>query len=100
VAVPHQFPSHSANVNASFLGLEEMRSETVFVGAGGTVILPLYLQLELNLNEGSCLRIYRDKDRLVLLPITEDFIRSVRGSLKGYSLQEDREREHRIEKQR
>jgi hypothetical protein len=36
----------------------------------------------------------------VLLPITEDFIRSLRGSLENYPLQEDREREHRIEKKR
>jgi hypothetical protein len=37
----------------------------------------------------------------VLLPITDEFIRSLRGSLKGdYSLVEDREREHRIEKRR
>jgi hypothetical protein len=35
----------------------------------------------------------------VLQPQTEDFIRSLRGSLKGgYSLVEDREREHRVEK--
>ncbi len=77
-----------------------MRSETAFVGPGGTVVLPLYLQQELNLKEGSCLSIYRDKDHLVVLPITEEFIRSLRGSLKGYPLLEDREREHRIEKQR
>ena len=35
----------------------------------------------------------------VLQPVTEDFIRSLLGCLKGdYSLVEDREREHRIEK--
>lgn len=35
----------------------------------------------------------------VLQTQTEDFIRSLRGCLKGdYSLVEDREREHRIEK--
>jgi len=100
VAVPHQFPSPSNNANANFLGLEGMSSETAFVGPGGSVVLPPYLQQELNLKEGSCLSIYRDKDRLVLLPITAEFIHSLRGSLKGYSLQEDREREHRIEKQR
>lgn len=100
VTVPHQFPPNANANNAGFLGLDEMRSETAFVGPGGTVVLPQYLQQELNLKEGSCLSIYRDKDRLVLLPITEEFIRSVRGVLKGYSLLEDREREHRIEKQR
>ena len=65
------------------------------------VVLPQYLQDELGLKEGSCLSIYREKDRVVILPITEEFIRSLRGSLKGdFSLAEDREREHRIEKER
>jgi len=100
ITVPHQFPSNTSGANSDFLGLDDMRSETVFVGPGGTIILPQYLRQELNLKEGSCLSLYRDKDRLVILPITEEFIQSLRGSLKGYSLLEDREREHRIEKQR
>jgi hypothetical protein len=50
----------------------------------------------MGLNDGSCLSIYRDKNRIVVLPITEDFIRSLRGSCKaGDSLVEAREREHR-----
>ncbi len=102
VAVPHQFPSSSefAHEDKDFPGLEEMRSETAFVGPGGTVVLPQRLQQELKLKEGACLSVYREHDTIVLLPITEKLIRSLRGSLKGYSLLEDREREHRIEKQR
>jgi len=100
VTVPHQFPSHTSAANEDLLGSDQMRSGTAFVGPGGTVVLPLYLQQELNLKEGSCLSIYRDKDHLVVLPITEQFIRSLRGSLKDYPLLEDREREHRIEKER
>ncbi len=83
----------------AFRGFDEMRSATAFVGHGGTVVLPDWLQQELGLKEGSCLSIYRDKERVVLLPITDQFVRSLRGSLKGdYSLLEDRERDHRIEK--
>jgi hypothetical protein len=97
-AVPHQFP---ADPPAASVGFEEMRSATTFIGPGGTVVLPDYLQQELSLKEGSCLSIYRDKERIVLLPITDDFIRRMRGSCKGdYSLVADREREHLIEKQR
>jgi hypothetical protein len=89
------------DVPAAFADFEEMRSATAFVGPGGTVVLPEYLQQELSLQEGSCLSIYRDKERVVLLPITDKFIRSLRGSCKGdYSLLEDREREHRDEKER
>jgi bifunctional DNA-binding transcriptional regulator/antitoxin component of YhaV-PrlF toxin-antitoxin module len=100
LTLPHQFPRNTNTADADFFGLDDMRSETAFVGPGGTVVLPPYLQQELSLKEGSCLSIYRDKDRLVLLPINEEFIRGLRGSLKGYSLLEDRQREHRIEKQR
>jgi bifunctional DNA-binding transcriptional regulator/antitoxin component of YhaV-PrlF toxin-antitoxin module len=100
VTVPHQFPRHTNAAQADLAGFDEMRSETAFVGPEGTVVLPQALQLEMNLKEGSCLSIYRDKDRVVLLPITDEFVRSLRGSLKGYSLSEDREREHRIEKRR
>jgi bifunctional DNA-binding transcriptional regulator/antitoxin component of YhaV-PrlF toxin-antitoxin module len=101
VTVRHHYPQSSESGDTNFAGFEEMRSRTAFLGPGGTVVLPEYLQRELGLKEGSCLSIYRDKDRLVLQPITEDFIRSVRGCLKGdYSLLADREREHRIEKQR
>jgi hypothetical protein len=96
----HQFPSGPTAGTGDLAALGEMRSETVFVGPGGSITLPEYLQQELNLQQGSCLSIYRENDRVVLLPITEDFIHRVRGSLKGYSLHDDREREHRIEKQR
>jgi hypothetical protein len=65
------------------------------------VVLPDWLQQEMGLKEGSCLSVFRDKERVALLPVTDDLIGKLRGSLKGkYSLLEDREREHRIEKQR
>lgn len=99
--VQHRFPSDTTAGTDAFAGYEEMRSTTAFVGPGGTVVLPDLLLAELGLKEGSCLSIFRDKDHVVLLPITDAFIRSLRGSLKGdYSLLEDREREHRIEKRR
>lgn len=99
--VPHQYPPKTDAIDPVLDGLHEMRSATAFVGPGGTVVLPEYLQQELSLKEGSCLSIYRDKEHVVLLPITGEFIRSLRGSCKGdYSLIEDREREHRIERRR
>lgn len=92
----HQFPP---SPDARDPGFAEMRSATAFLGAGGTVVLPEYLQHELGLKQGSCLSIYRDKDRLVIQPITEAFIHSLVGCCKGdYSLLEDRKREHRKEK--
>ncbi len=100
-AVPHQYPPIAAARKPALGGFDEMRSATAFVGPGGTVVLPDWLQQEMGLKEGSCLSIFRDKERMALLPITDDLIRKLRGSLKGdYSLLEDREREHRIEKLR
>ncbi len=76
-----------------------MASGPVFLGPSGSVMIPDSLRKELGLTEGSCLSIYREEDRLVLQPITEDFIRSLRGCCKGKdSLVEAREREHRLEK--
>lgn len=102
LAAPHQY-SPSADIgNLAFGGFDEMRSTTVYLGPGGTLVLPEHLLQELGLHEGSCLSVYRDRDqeRIALLPITDEFIRRLQGSLKGYSLLEDREREHRIEKLR
>jgi bifunctional DNA-binding transcriptional regulator/antitoxin component of YhaV-PrlF toxin-antitoxin module len=76
VNVPHQYPPDQT---AAFAGFEEMRSATAFVGPRGTVVLPEYLQQELGLKEGSCLSIYRDKERVVLLPINDEYIRRLCG---------------------
>ncbi len=99
-AVPHQFPVALNSGDSALTGLDGIRSETAFMGPGGTIALPQYLRQELGLKEGACLSIYREGDHVVLLPITDDFIRKVRGSLKGYDLLADREREHIIEKRR
>jgi bifunctional DNA-binding transcriptional regulator/antitoxin component of YhaV-PrlF toxin-antitoxin module len=94
-------PQLPQNPTAALSGFDEMRPATAFMGSGGTVVLPEWLQRELGLKEGSCLSIYREKGRVVLLPITDEFIRSLRGSCKGgHSLVEDLVRERRAEKQR
>jgi AbrB family looped-hinge helix DNA binding protein len=99
VTVPHRFPPERNAANWPFAGVEEMQSGTVFVGAEGTIVLPERLRQELGIKEGSCLSVYRENDRLVVQPITEEFISSLVGCCKGdYSLLEDREREHRKEK--
>jgi len=99
-AAPHQFPTDRKSSDESFAGLDGIRSETAFVGPEGTVVLPQYLRQALDLKEGACLSVYREGSHIVLLPITDEFISKVRGSLKGYNLLEDHEREHRIEKNR
>jgi AbrB family looped-hinge helix DNA binding protein len=77
--------------------------DTLFtvVSTKGQIVIPAGLREELGINAGTRLAIQRENNHLVLQPITEEFIRSVRGCLKGEtSLVRAREREHRIEKQR
>ncbi|MGH9544121.1 MAG: AbrB/MazE/SpoVT family DNA-binding domain-containing protein [Terriglobales bacterium] len=79
--------------------MDMMLSGTAFVSAAGAVVIPSDLRKELGIKEGTRLSVYREKDHLVLEPITDEFIHSLVGCLKGEdSLVADREREHRIEK--
>ena len=72
---------------------------TAYVSAAGAFVIPENLRNELGIKEGTRLGVYREEDRLVLQPITKEFIRSLVGCAKGEdSLVEAREREHRIEK--
>lgn len=73
----------------------------VTVDATGAVPIPEFLRKELKITGDTLISAYREGNRLILQPINEDFIRGLRGSLKGTtSVVEDREREHRIEKDR
>ncbi len=79
--------------------IDIMLSGTAFVSATGAVVIPSELRKELGMEEGTRLSVYREKDHLVLEPITDEFIHSLVGCLKGEdSLVAAREREHRIEK--
>jgi AbrB family looped-hinge helix DNA binding protein len=92
-------------------GSEELRFTTSFgsqfvprtalVSSTGAVLIPDDLRKELGLEEGTRISIYREQKRLILQPITDEFIHGLVGCLKGEdSLVEAREREHRIEKDR
>jgi AbrB family looped-hinge helix DNA binding protein len=81
--------------------MDMMLSGTAFVSATGAVVIPSDLRRELGIEEGTRLSVYRERDHLVLEPITDEFIHSLVGCLKGKdSLVAAREREHRIEKDR
>ena len=79
--------------------MDMIRSGTAFVSATGAVVIPSDLRKELGIEEGTRLSVYREKNHLVLEPITDEFIHSLVGCLKSEdSLVAAREREHRIEK--
>jgi antitoxin PrlF len=75
--------------------------DTIFttVSSKGQIVIPAELRAQLGISSGTRIAIQREDDRLILQPITEDFIRTLRGCLKGPdSMVEAREREHRLEK--
>jgi AbrB family looped-hinge helix DNA binding protein len=77
--------------------------DTIFtvVSSKGQIVIPAALREQLGIQAGTRLAIQRENNHLVLQPITDAFIHSLRGCLKGKtSLVEAREREHRIEKDR
>ncbi len=92
-------PREGGSLHSPSLDLGGMHSRTAFVGSAGAVVIPDNFRKELGIQEGACLSVYRENDRLVLQPITNEFIRSLVGCCKGEdSLVEARERDHRIEK--
>jgi AbrB family looped-hinge helix DNA binding protein len=77
--------------------------DTIFtvVSSKGQIVIPATLREQLGIQAGTRLAIQRENNHLVLQPITDEFIHSLRGCLKGKtSLVDAREREHRIEKDR
>jgi AbrB family looped-hinge helix DNA binding protein len=75
--------------------------ETIFTMASskGQIVIPAALRQKLGIKAGTRLAVTRDEGRLILQPVTDDFIDSVMGSCKGEdSLVEVLQRERRIEK--
>jgi AbrB family looped-hinge helix DNA binding protein len=72
--------------------------DTIFakVNVKGQIVIPAELRDELKIKPGTKVAIQRDGNALVLRPVTDDFIESLRGYFKrGPSLSEIRERLHR-----
>lgn len=63
----------------------------------GQVVIPANLRRRFGIKPGTKVTFYEDGGRLVLQPVTKEFVRSVRGRLKGSGvlelLMEERRRE-------
>ena len=63
----------------------------------GQIVIPASLRRKFGINSGTKIRIFEENDRIVLQPITPEYIRKLRGKFKGASalkvLQEERERD-------
>lgn len=78
-----------------------MRTETAVVTSRGQLVIPARLRRRLGIQKGTTVSIVEDGGRLIVQPITADFIDSLRGSLKGgpsllRDLQKDRRRERKL----
>ena len=60
-----------------------MTTEKAVVSAKGQLVIPARLRRRLGIRKGTMVSFREDHGRLILQPITAEFIRSLRGSLKG-----------------
>jgi AbrB family looped-hinge helix DNA binding protein len=75
-----------------------MKSEVSTVTTKGQLVIPSKLRRKYAIREGTQVAFLEEENRLVLQPLTPEFVRSLRGCLKGEPsafkhLLEDRKRE-------
>jgi AbrB family looped-hinge helix DNA binding protein len=76
-----------------------MKSEVGTVTTKGQIVIPAKLRRKYAIREGTRVAFVEEENRLVLQPITSNFIRSLRGSLKGRALDvlyEERKRDREL----
>jgi AbrB family looped-hinge helix DNA binding protein len=66
----------------------------------GQVVIPAALRKKYGIKPGTKLQVYDENGRIVMQPITREYIRRVRGSLKGSGamkiLKSERKREREL----
>jgi AbrB family looped-hinge helix DNA binding protein len=78
-----------------------MKNEVSTVTTKGQLVIPSKLRRKYSIRKGTQVAFLEEENRLVLQPLTPEFIRSLRGSLKGEpsvlkALLEDRKREREL----
>lgn len=78
-----------------------MKSEVATVTTKGQLVIPSKLRRKYSIREGTQVAFVEEENRLVLQPLTPQFIRTLRGSLKGEPsatkvLQDERKREREL----
>jgi len=75
-----------------------MNDVLAVVSSKGQIVIPTDLREKLGIEAGTRLAIRSEENRLILQPINDEFIRSLRGCCKGKdSIAAAREREHERE---
>ena len=78
-----------------------MKTEVSTVTTKGQLVIPAKLRRKYAIRKGTQVAFLEEENRLVLQPLTPEFIRSLRGSLKGEPsatkiLQEERKRDREL----
>jgi AbrB family looped-hinge helix DNA binding protein len=78
-----------------------MKTEVSTVTTKGQLVIPSKLRRKYAIRKGTQVAFVEEENRLVLQPLTPEFIRSLRGSLKGEpsaakTLQEERKRDREL----
>ncbi len=60
-----------------------MRTEKRIVSSRGRVVIPARLRRRLGIRKGTLVSFLEDNGRLIVQPVTREFIARLRGSLKG-----------------
>jgi AbrB family looped-hinge helix DNA binding protein len=70
----------------------------IVVRSKGQIVIPAALREKLGIKMGTRIAIHSEESKLILQPINDEFIRSLRGCGKGKdSIAKAREREHKRE---
>ena len=78
-----------------------MKAQVSTVTTKGQLVIPSKLRRKYSIKEGTQVAFVEEENRLILQPLTPEFIRSLRGSLRGgpsalEALLEDRRRERKL----
>ena len=60
-----------------------MKIETSIVTTKGQLVIPARLRRRFGIKKGTLVTFTEDDGRLIVQPVTREFIRALRGSLKG-----------------
>lgn len=78
-----------------------MKAEMATVTTKGQLVIPARLRKRLGIKKGTRVSFVEDNGRMIVQPVTREFIRSLQGSLKGepslldFLLEERRRERHR-----
>ncbi len=60
-----------------------MKTETSVVTTKGQLVIPARLRRRFGIKKGTMVTFTEDDGRIIIQPVTREFIRGLRGSLKG-----------------